>query len=196
MKEKPITFSPEMIRAILEGRKTQTRRIGKNLSGGYWDGPKWFHPEIVKNGQFEPGPKIFGIYGDDWHLKAPYAPGDLLYVREAYRLDAKWDFFSPSEVVEQTIDFPIYFEADQSACSPSVGRYRHARFMPKVFSRICLEVTDLRAEQLQDITWEDVRAEGFGNITELSVYWDKLHGPGSWDANPWVWVVKFKNFKP
>ena len=90
IKERPIRFKDPMVRAILEGRKTQTRRVVKGLPEGSFTGPCLYEPaKFDRNGEMYPGPEIFGIYGDDWGINCPYGkPGDRLWVRERWRVAA------------------------------------------------------------------------------------------------------------
>jgi hypothetical protein len=231
MKERPILFSAPMVRALLAGTKTQTRRVVKP------------QPEQGCIGHFGPGNPF--IRGERDATRCPYGqPGDRLYVREAWRTGSDLDAFSGSEIAEKCVDAgyrkpwaPLQFEADGQRYNwehtstpphdgpPQPGRYRHARFMPRWASRILLEVTAVRVERLQDISEPDAKAEGITTIwpdgprddggpnhftvgvdpghlngpTAATVYrmlWELINGEGSWDANPWVWVVEFKRVTP
>jgi hypothetical protein len=184
-KEHPILFSTPMVQAILEGRKTQTRRTVKTemIDG---ENRPWI---MTKEG---PAP-----------LKCPFGkPGDLLWVRETW---AKADIGFCFKVYN---DIDAVF-APRNCWKPSIH-------MPKTAARIWLEVEEVRVERLQDISEEDAKAEGvksrFSDLFQEERYddyldmegeyrspassfqslWQKINGPESWDANPWVWVVKFK----
>src|SRR5258707_7546942 len=145
MKERPILFSEGMIKAILEGRKTQTRRVMKpQPEEGTLYGPEWYNPEMEdKDGELYPGPEIFGVYTEEWGLKFPYgAPGDRLWVREAFReMKAGYDYKA---------DYPDRINF----------KWQSPIYMPRSASRITLEITRVRAEHIQDITLEDCLAEG------------------------------------
>lgn len=187
MKELPIIFSGEMVRAILDGRKTQTRRVIKSLD--YEDsfyGPQVFEPECIdRNGEYYPGDPIFGIYGDDWHIKCPYGqPGDRLWVRETWQaLELSYDHetsavddlwaaegslasihsrlqqvstFRPSLI----LGYRANFVGDDDDPEIRGFPWRSPIHMPRWASRITLEVTDVRVERAQDISEEDARAEG------------------------------------
>lgn len=160
MTDRPILFSAPMVRALLEGRKTQTRRLLK-LSG---------HKQFSEFGPSD-------TPGYDWHfrradgcwcdhrqsdLPLPYAIGDRLWVREAWRTGNAYDDLSPAQLGG---DEQILFEVDGTTirwgprCSEP-GCYRHARFMPRWVSRLTLTVTDVRVQRLQDISEADCIAEG------------------------------------
>lgn len=203
MKERPILFSGPMVRAILEGRKTQTRRVIKPQPSyqGY-DGP----PKLNSFGEFS--------YPAQRGFKCPYGqPGDRLWVRETWNAWRQcnleyneWDTcgFAPSEIKERYGAVKLEY----AATSESVGPWRPSIHMPRWASRITLEIMSVRVERLQDVSEEDARAEGcewsqwsFPNSTRpgKSAYralWESIHGHGSWDQNPWVWVVEFKEVKP
>ena len=174
MKERPIIFSAPMVRAILDGRKTQTRRVVKSETVG-------------DSGEIVP---LLG--------RCPYGqPGDTLYVKETWFSDARVQKASGWEPI-------IHYRSD---CELPV-KWRPSIFMPRWASRITLEVTGIRVEKLQDISEEDAKAEGMtlrnprdisgdhGNagylISEFMGLWESINGPGSWDANPWVWIVEFR----
>ena len=217
MTESPILFSAEMVRAILAGRKTQTRRVMKVQP--YADSivtVKHYHPTVIdRHGDMQPGPEIFGaLWGNgEYGLRCPYgAPGDTLWVREAWRAPSQYDDLLPSRI-PPGVD--VQYIAD--ARTPWISRYRSSRFMPRWASRITLEVKSVRVERLQDISEADAEAEGLtkviapnGHVTwqipdllggqtpvrAFRVLWNHIHGPGAWDANPWVWVISFERVKP
>lgn len=203
MADKPIIFSGPMIRALLDGTKTQTRRAlkpqpdtGARFSGFERDG----HALFTKG----------SLYGKQ---RLRYAPGDRLWVREAWRTIGTWDDVSPRNLGSIA---PIRYEADAYINQPDYwqgrsepvkyGRYRHARFMPRRASRLTLTVTDVRVQRLQEISEADARAEGVSPITEPNdlkwehyaphgaafvILWNSINGPGAWDANPWVAAYTF-----
>jgi hypothetical protein len=187
MTERPILFSAEMVRAILEGSKTQARRKMKPAKAKR---PKrWLIDDAAVNG-----------------LVCPYgAPGDLLWVREAWRAWSQYDDWPPSRL-PPGVD--VQYIADAGA--PWASRYRSPRFMPRWASRLTLEVKSVHVERLQDISEDDARAEGcepVGWIDETDVgmssyregftrLWNRINGAGAWEANPWVWVIEFERVKP
>ena len=183
MKERPILFSAPMVRAILSGAKTQTRRIVKNAHMMSVDG------ELVPIAAFCP-------YGQ---------PGGRLWVRETFAC-----------VCTQEMRY-VEYKADRSLAdfdgydNPAGGRWRPSIHMPRWASRITLEITDVRVERLQDISEADAVAEGArptlapldtvrlgaaGTAKEgFRQIWESINGPGSWDANPWVWAIEFKKLE-
>lgn len=196
MKESQILFSAPMVRALLAGTKTQTRRqvafprtrpsfVVLDHGQGWWpyqsdDGES----ELCDDGMEHP-------------YVSPYGkPGDRLWVREAWKAHSMFDHLPPRDIPESR----IWYMADDGYKAES--RYRHARFMPRWASRILLEVTAVRVEQLQDISESDAMAEGCYTDPACPAYdayrslWEQINGPGSWDANPWVWVVEFKRVTP
>lgn len=225
MKERPILFSGAMVRAILNGPKTQTRRIVKP------------QPDVVTDdgvpARFTPCDAVLGRFGEV--MRCPYGqPDDRLWVREAWRAPKSVDDLSPKGIGEACVDAgyrepwcPIQYEADGARTSekdwqefgshPSIsvpGRYRHARFMPRWASRITLEVTGVRVERLHDISCEDSIAEGLredeargwftddvpGNwaspVAAYRALWESINGQDSWDQDPFVWVIEFKRVTP
>ncbi|MGP2833554.1 morphogenetic protein [Serratia nevei] len=184
MKERPVIFNGEMVRAILDGRKTQTRRIAKADNSNHLLGCPF--------GQV----------------------GDLLWVREAYQgplfnfdqmetyLEDTSKFERP-EFCEYRADggrTPEYYDADDNlrhGWKPSIH-------MPRWASRITLEITAVRVERLNDISEEDAKAEGVKagvspghehmmHQVAFSELWQSIYGAENWSANPWVWVIEFKH---
>lgn len=196
-KERPILFSGPMVRAILEGQKTQTRRVVK--------------PQPIKQHHIahlnDPGwSSIFHVLTNRAvtveTLSCPYGQlGDRLWVREPW--------------AEGRASGLIYYLADEGmkykkgAC---FDRWRPPIFMPKKHSRITLEVTGVRVERLHDISEEDARAEGVAAISvadvprqaawsdrqDFSRLWDSINAKRGfgWEKNPWVWVVEFGKCEP
>lgn len=191
MKERPIFFSGEMVRAILDGRKTQTRRVLKP------------QPEGRESQQFSGiaeareylGPKNHGKYGAyfGWDfIPCPYGrPGDRLWVRETWAYE--WEGSGcPDD------DGILYRATDPGWDDNETGlRWRPSIHMPREFSRITLEITGVRAERLQDISNSDALAEGCPSPDIHPREWfvalcQSINGPDLWDANPWVWVIEFQ----
>jgi hypothetical protein len=185
---KPILFQTEMIRAILEGRKTQTRRIIKPQPEEDIKliGPEMYNPALAdKNGFLYPGPEVFGVYTYDgeFGVKFPYGKvGDVLWVRETWR-----------GIEQETGGFRYEYKATEKI--NLVDKWKPSIFMPREAARIFLEVTDLRVERVRDISEEDARAEGVSSIMSYKGLWCKINGPGSWDSNPWVWITTFKRIE-
>lgn len=193
MADRPILFSGAMVRAILEGRKTVTRRVIKGIALD-WLAPGMFTPEYTaapENGL------------------CPYGQaGDRLWVRETTEAD---DDMSDSVTLAR-------FRADGASvllrgCAdpdfngsvphwPAKRRSLPSIHMPKSWARLWLEVTAVRVERLQDISEGQAMAEGIDGeaLFRAQGYaplaferlWESINGSGSWDDNPWVWVVEFK----
>jgi len=210
LKERPILFSAPMVRAILDGRKTVTRRPVKGLktkfpvvaaadgtplrTGACWDiGGPILHCPFGK-----PGERLW--VRETWYcdhdevMRGPYLKPDDLDVSEA-RDDG---------TLVYAADGLTPYEAEQPVWKPSIH-------MPRWACRILLEITDVRVERLQDISRADIRAEGLQCPSELAsddvspnyrdwypAAWKELWNStgGDWDANPWVWVVEFKRVTP
>lgn len=209
MKETGIIMSGPNIQPILADLKTQTRRIVRS------------QPKVSENG-FLMGEWLKKPFGglilpklSDLTMYCPYGqPGDRLWVRES------WDFL-PDIDSESVSNCGIVYWADgavESRFAPSSfnpmiyghERHRPSIHMPRWASRILLEITAVRVERLQDISEEDARAEGV-LLSERSIYpdsdwpefpdsykhgyehlWESINGAGSWDKNPFVWVIEFK----
>jgi hypothetical protein len=188
VKERPILFSAPMVRAILAGQKTQTRRVVKARKD----------PDF--GCQMSPGE----IAGDEHQERlCPYGqPGDRLWVRET------WAYGTHALSASRDEDGPFVYAADAilfGAQGRLCDRWRPSIHMPRWASRITLEVTGVRVERLQDISVADAIAEGVvecnQNLRGLEPcmewryayedLWGQINGQGSWDANPWVWVVSF-----
>ncbi|HBP5667130.1 hypothetical protein IPC1031_08690 [Pseudomonas aeruginosa] len=224
-KERPILFSGPMVRVILEGRKTVTRRVMKPQ-------PDFLGPMVDPNTPFKT--LDAGLHA---RITCPYGePGDRLWVREtwtdvnmcgapalAYRADEDMrDLMEEPGFLDdrgafnyddpRVKPYPFacwYAELDQARWRPSIH-------MPRWASRILLEITAVRVERLQDISEEQALAEGvrgepcdharqacadigcWGDTAKgaFGFLWESLNGEGSWAANPWVWVVEFKRVTP
>ena len=197
MKERPILFNGEMVRAVLAGQKTQTRRIIKG------------RPSKTQQDA------LFCPYGH---------PGDRLWVREtfctfeqsngsqgvAYRTDTEDGWYSPCETL--TGGYPSHCSCHPGCEGCTAGRWkptwRPSIHMPRWASRITLEITDVYVELVQDIHEEDAIAEGIDPrklsylsgeraVTKFYVLWNSIYAADGlgWDVNPWVWVVTFKRME-
>lgn len=194
----PIPFKPEMVRAVLSGAKTQTRRIASTR-------------QCVLGEEF-PGPR-----GSDGFSRAylmhrasdraamlalcPYGqPGDSLWVREAWRTVAEADQLPPRDL---TTAYRIWHEADE-AHQPGAGKYRPPMFMPRWASRITLEVTGVRVERLQDISEADAVTEGCEARPFPGPWWQgykrddegELHHQQVVGNEPPDWMVEPHKMKP
>jgi hypothetical protein len=187
---KPITFRTDMVKAILDGRKSQTRRIIK---------PQPEHDE--DSGYVYWKKRQFDIHEYFWSDQFPrYCPygktGDILYVKETWCYETDmggsnngWYFYKAD------------FEEHEGPT-----KWKSNRFMPKAAARIFLEITDIRVERLVEINEEDAIAEGVTNAdnyigladdSKINRYaycelWDSINGEGAFELNQWVWVISFK----
>lgn len=200
MTDKPILFSAPMVKAILEGRKTMTRRVLKPQPAGevYWNSLlaewRWMDADGYDDEVNDP-------------VVIPYAPGDLLWVREAHAIvgnvDPGFVLYRANgyeaECERHGFDKPFPPEADVS--------WRPSIHMPRWASRITLRVTAVKVERLQEISEDDAKAEGvekpilahWSALPFKSAFrgiWLDLHGPGAWDANPFVAAYSFERVKP
>lgn len=182
-----------MVHALLAGCKTQTRRMVKLMHGA---------DVVVTNGKVWKPARVDYV----GYVQCPYGqPGDLLWVREAWRAIDAVDDLPPRAL---NAAHRVWYEADaakEGQHQPGFGKLRPGMFMPRWASRISLEITGTRVEHLQDIGDADSLAEGV-YPTSTGLYpgspraayqklWEKINGPDSWSANPWVWVVEFKQIK-
>lgn len=183
----PILFNMKMVRAILDGRKSCTRRIIKPQPQGYF--------EVSEEPLY-----IYDTDGKQGKITPPYQPGDILYVRETWK---------------QAPNGYYYYEDWQKDDIADVTKWKPSIHMPKEAARIWLKVTDVRVERLQEITRLSVQKEGievdpkecagkFDFITELFLLFQELWDSTikksdldryGWDANPYVWVVEFERCK-
>lgn len=183
----PILFSAPMVKALLDGRKTQTRRIMKVDIGRTPSPGAYFHA-------YNNGPQWnWWTYGGLVHnnapiIRCPYGrPGSLLWVRESI---AYYDKAGPLET--------FIYRADGTPDSNDYIRWTPSIHMPRRASRLTLELTVLRVERLQDISTPDAIAEGvewrgIGQaIPAFKRLWESINGYGSWSTNPWVWALSFK----
>lgn len=211
MKERPILFSAPMVRAVLDGRKMQTRRLVKGhvdcLDATGWPIDCHAHSLGV------PLRSPFGRPGDRLWVRETWASADCMYQGHendppstiAYRADK-------SAIAFGTKPVPSW---DLASWNWDSLKWKPSTRMKRGDSRIDLRVTGVRVERLQDITEEDAKAEGVGAVVDDMVaraglapsaheplpgghrfafesLWDGINGPGSWVSNPWVWVVSFK----
>lgn len=192
---KPILFNTEMVRAILEGRKTVTRRVVKprykDRDAGFWVQKKVTTGEIT-------GIEIYDEEecGTERYVKPPYQAGDILYVRETWREYNGKYYYRADEC-------PDY---DNYKTNP---KWKPSIHMPKEAARIFLRVADVRVERLQDITPKQAGNEGVSWETDNSgqfrrwqfhKLWDSTINKKDldeygWNANPWVWVIEFERFE-
>jgi hypothetical protein len=190
MKERPILFSGPMVRAISEGRKTQTRRVIKPQPDDTHEGkPYWhvggFRTSWIGRESKEPH------WGNNW-LKCPYGnPGDRLWVRETWR---NYPYAGNDGAAG------LVYRATND-CLPK-GQWKPSIHMPRWASRITLEIKRVWVERLQEISEADCVKEGFdyqgrhkNPWYEFQDTWQSINGPDAWSLNPWVWVIEFARVK-
>lgn len=221
MNERPILFSGAMVRALLAGSKTQTRRVVKMKP----------HQQIEERDDGTPWPWMHdGERDADSWMACPYGqPGDRLWVRESWQgpllqefeIDADPDWHYASHIHQYQNPAHCEYAADggpkpEYTDADDVMRqgWRPSIHMPRWASRITLEITSVRVERLQDISIEDAKAEGAWGPDDsivqkvadhfgidifaanprkaFQMLWEQINGPDSWDANPWVWAIEFK----
>lgn len=182
MKERPILFSGPMVRAILEGRKTQTRRVVKCdlydierlATPGEWNDGR-AHPKMIpyENWGEKRGCGLFvSTTGTIFAMPCPFGkPGDRLWVREAWETCAIYDSYSPSQIDSGAALLWIADNSKRINGPENWGKIRPSIFMPQWASRITLEITGIRVERLQDITEEDAIAEGVGHGFQMNAGW-------------------------
>jgi len=212
MRERPILFAAPLVRAILDGRKTQTRRVikpqpkGVPERGGF--GRLWFDGREDMNCPF-------GVRGDRLWVRETWMPG---YEHDAdHEAGPQVSVIYGADKAERRAAAPSYEIAEQWANAYSEDgevppRWRPSIHMPRWACRLFLEVTDVRVERLLAISEDDAIAEGIdgqgcaelststpwsNHLAPVAVHayaalWDQLNGAGAWDSNPWVWVIEFE----
>lgn len=220
MTNKPITFNKEMVRAILDGRKSVTRRVVKPQ-------PPENDPHNVCFDYIKNGTAKFGLRNrPPYCIKTPYRPSDILYVPEAWKCSGT--FGELGYEVEFRDGQHIKFKFEDRDRAKKWAKYRDKPshqwqspyFMPREAARLFIRVTDVQIERLQDITEEQAKAEGaprgnffkdgievffelrddgyyvagFEHVWGSTIKKDDLPRYG-WSANPWVWVIKFKKLE-
>ncbi len=193
MRERPILMPGDMVKAILDLRKTQTRRVVK---------PQPKRGERIgcytEDGTNKKDWVLADRFGDPIDAECPQCPygqvGDHLWVRETFSIDD----YSGDGVYSGRGNVVFYRATDHKSCGQP---WRPSIFMPRFASRITLIITDIRTERLQDITHKDALAEGVSYdvskeggspIERYKTLWDSINGKNHpWDSNPWVWVIKF-----
>lgn len=207
-KERPILFSSAMVKALLDGSKTQTRRVVKPQP--------IFQPETTEGAlvtkaaliwQKKPQPKKLtpNPPPHGWNIiedflagfVCPYGgPKDTLWVREAFQTCPKCGTLNYAATVNKP--------KNCSGCDEWLGSWKPSIHMPRSASRITLEITGVRVERLIEITSDDAKAEGVRPTTRewindqhpkrvFADLWESINGKGSWEKNPWVWVIEFKH---
>ncbi len=224
-RERPILFSAPMVRAILAGTKTQTRRSVKpqplggapTLLEHLLPHQRWATDEaeeeyVWKCPYGEPGARGRRPVRSVWRSLRFSVGGSRLWVREAWAAPHAYDHLPPRLIPQ---DARIHYAATEERGGL---RWRPSIHMPRWASRITLEITGVRVERLQEISEADAVAEGTpcyvcGRVmdglgeddchcfhtkarpSDYRALWEQINGPGSWDANPWVWVIKFRKLE-
>jgi hypothetical protein len=223
IRERPILFSDAMVKAILEGRKTQTRRILNPQPVECEKGLSWHtrQKEVRLGGG---GLGVCGGADSAWRAEevkrfaaqrcAYGSPGDRLYVRETFSGPHEWTDIPPAGWGWDGSHVPIWYWADGNPECGDWTRPKPGIHLPKRYSRITLEITDVRVQRLQEISEDDARAEGItdGGCTECGNsepcgcanpspdardafcwLWNSINAKRApWDSNPWVWAISFK----
>ena len=188
---KPIIFSTPMVRAILDDRKTKTRRLVKEDKRGQWVAvnnarnheygasvPCYLHREV-------------SVDDKSRNIMYPkYDVGDILWVRETWSKDENGEYVYRAN----------YGTTEDDSFPPSMFKWRPSIHMPREAARIFLRVTNVRVERVQDITAHDAIREGmeseipFDTVDEFKELWNNLNAKRGygWESNPWVWVVAFE----
>ncbi len=202
--DKPILFNSEMIRALLDGRKKQTRRVVKPQSGG----------DIRKECGGKDFTEVHAVLLNGRRIPCPYGRhGDLLWVRETWYCDHE-DPNAPLKEKVSMLDYRATHDCNvyEAGCPCTEKLWKSPIHMPRWASRLTLRITDVRVERVQDISEKDAEAEGvdpklctgYPYPVPLSTYtygfsclWNSIYldqGFG-WDVNPWVWVIEFDVIK-
>lgn len=220
----PILFNTDMVRAILDGRKTVTRRVIKKNWGDSCCNCKCIHNEFIYDNLAETvycarcGEPLWINSFADRGYKPPCRPGDILYVRETWHKYTKRVGQGGSCRIEEFYGY----KASVANSEDAEEKWRPSIHMPKEAARIWLKVTDVRVERLQDITPEQSVKEGVDDpyfyisddwywektgrcnlpcdIAAFSVLWDSTVkktdlGRYGWEANPWIWVIEFERYE-
>lgn len=210
MTDRPILFSAPMVRALVDGHKTQTRRIAKFVERA---GDGW-HVHSSGGGMWGSDDRVVVKYGPDY---APYVIGDLLWVKETWQLHSRTSDLC-TVAYRASVNHSGWTEAHEQFPDVLAGHLKPKPFqegwrsplhMFRWASRLTLIVTDVRVERLQDISEADALAEGIVPAMEgfaltkngecwgptakdsYRVLWDSINGDDAWEANPWVVAVSF-----
>lgn len=220
MKRGSLPFRGRLAHMVWMGKKTETRRLlPKKVPQKILDDPgaRWGYSAFTPEGHIS----CRCSDGEEFFFKSRYGrKGDQLWIREPWRTAKSLDQYSGSEIIAKALKIgyergwaPLEFEDGfrlnwtidvAHSFGSDVGRYRHARFMPELFSRTLVEVRSVNVERLQQITDAGAWAEGVepprnsvtrypGEAIQLfKELWEKIHGVESWNENPFVFVIKFR----
>lgn len=221
-RERPILFQGDMVRSLLAGTKTQTRRIVKPQPDDTHNGQPYWHIGGLRTSWLHRPVGAEPHWGNN-PLLCPYGvAGDRLWVRESFA--EEYDYCDHPEMPgapREHFHYAWHYRADgepqRAELEGCLSGWKPSIHMPRSVSRILLEITEVRVERLQDISEGDARAEGItdGGCTECGnpepcgctnpspdardAYchlWGQINGPDSWTVNPWVWAVSFKVVQP
>lgn len=193
-----------MIQALLDGKKTQTRRIIKNMPTMPEQGNPYFDA-YCSSEKTANNPRGMGEWWNWWlqdgrmstpQIKCPYGKiGDRLWVRETFvTTNISW---SPEDKGRDI----VFYKADDSTLA---NKWQSPLFMPRKYSRITLEITNIRVERVKEITEQDAKEEGVTpSVSDNDCFntqyragymalWESINGEGSWQQNPFIWVIEFK----
>jgi hypothetical protein len=211
MKERPILFSGEMVRAILEGRKTQTRRVVKNTTPEsiYHGVTKFSDPASSFSNSFysednDGGAWMYNFSNPTRFMECPYGkPGDQLWVRETFCYGSAALNYDSPDFDGRPVNYDTYdegqmcfYRATDRGCD---GPWKPSIHMPRWASRIDLRITDIRIERVQEISRVGIASEGIPEswdiqdmVAKFIELWDSINGKKHpWESNPWVWVIEF-----
>lgn len=196
---KPILFSEPMVRAILDGRKTMTRRLPDKQRRRAWEG---YQQSIALRRGMNPPKLPLYVYDEKefYEIYPPYRPGDLLWVRETWAnalLNGGPDGFS--DTFAYKADGSVRYGSRKAEDLPpnAISAWQSSIFMPKAAARLFLRVKNVRMERVQDISAADAVKEGCAGEEDFRRLWDSLlkhadRAKCGWDANPWVWAIAFE----
>ncbi len=217
---KSIIFNTPMVKAVLQDRKTHTRRVIKPQPSPeeVLCQPEYYYPALTdKDGnQYHAKKQVFGTFTLDGEKswKSPYAPGDILYVKETWQItDVIYDYYNggweagyplkPIPKTKPSFKHAIWYKAD---CEEPP--FIPAIFMPRWAARIWLNVTDVRVQRVNDITIEDIISEGVSSRLiehdacvdlrdKFANLWNSIYEKrgGGWETNPYVWVIEFERIE-
>jgi len=194
---KSILFKPNMVSAIIEGKKTQTRRI--------------IEPQPLRGRGIRKYKDLFVVYSKSdplpvlYTLKPRYQVGETVYIKEAWRTEAVYDRTPPCDIGDSALI--EYRLLPNEILSQIMGRWRSPLHLPRRFARHFIKILDVRAEWLQEITEEDAKAEGMlpegtllpdfihsadNPVEQFAQLWNSINKDYPFESNPWVFVYTFE----
>jgi hypothetical protein len=210
MKTRPILFNGDMVRALLDGRKTQTRRLVKPQPAPDQSWRGWV---IESSNQRHEGCASWVVDGigplstiNATYARPPCEAGDLMWVRETFISGFEFDDNDIPTEKERTWyrangDLDCWYDGGSDFPKENIP-WKPSIHMPRRASRLTLRITNVRVERLQEISASDSKAEGAPDTSRPGVQislkrgfqnlWMRINGGDSWDANPWVWVIEFE----